>query len=107
MKFSWKTVLGVGAAVLAAGVALLYHHQDKLLYFPQVPTRDYTPVPPRITVERPDIQLDLVHEDVHFVATDGVKLHGWFIRHPDRPSTAPTVLFFHGNAGSMYMICCH
>lgn len=104
MKFSWKTVLGVGAAVVAAGVALLYRHQDKLLYFPQVPTREYMLVPRKMAINHSE-EFDIVHEDVNFVASDGVKLHGWFFRHPDRPSTAPTVIYFHGNAGSKSLTC--
>ncbi len=38
-------------------------------------------------------------EDVHFVAEDGVRLHGWFLPARER-GQAPraTVVFFHGNA---------
>lgn len=37
-------------------------------------------------------------EDVHFEASDGVKLHGWFVRGTD---AGRTILFFHGNAGNL------
>lgn len=40
----------------------------------------------------------LPHEEVWFTATDGVRLHGWWI--PSARPAAPTLLFLHGYAGS-------
>lgn len=57
---------------------------------------------------RTPADLGLVYEDVTFVSTDGVALHGWFL-----PAREPkgTVLFLHGNAenvsthiGSVYWL---
>lgn len=46
-----------------------------------------------------DWKLDgLEHEDVHFTASDGTKLHGWYIPHPQPKAV---VLFAHGNAGNI------
>lgn len=39
----------------------------------------------------------LAYEDVTFVASDGVKLHGWFV--PGQRDV--TLLWFHGNAGNI------
>lgn len=40
----------------------------------------------------------LKYEDVWFRTADDVKLHGWYIPHPDAKWT---LLFFHGNAGNI------
>lgn len=40
----------------------------------------------------------LPFEEVNFVSTDGTKLHGWFVDHPDAIGVA---LFCHGNAGNI------
>ncbi len=39
----------------------------------------------------------LEYEDAWFPATDGVKLHGWWVPQPG----APTLVWFHGNAGNI------
>lgn len=41
--------------------------------------------------------LGLAYEDVFFTASDGVRLHGWFV--PGREAT--TWVWFHGNAGNI------
>ena len=42
-------------------------------------------------------ELGLDYEEVHFLASDGVKLHGWFV--PGDSDT--TWIWFHGNAGNI------
>ena len=37
-------------------------------------------------------------EDVYFEAQDGTRLHSWYFHHS---KGAPTILFFHGNAGNL------
>ncbi len=39
-------------------------------------------------------------EDVWFTTTDGVQLHGWFLRAPQQPARG-TVLYSHGNGGNL------
>jgi hypothetical protein len=39
-------------------------------------------------------------EEVWFLTSDGVKLHGWFFRSTSRPAAA-TILYFHGNGGNL------
>lgn len=46
-------------------------------------------------VQTPD-NLDLAYEDVHFGASDGTRLHGWFL--PAQGRAQGTILFLHGNA---------
>ncbi|SDW47702.1 alpha/beta hydrolase [Thiocapsa roseopersicina] len=40
----------------------------------------------------------LQFEDVELTASDGTRLHGWFIPHPD---ATHTLIFFHGNTGNI------
>jgi hypothetical protein len=40
----------------------------------------------------------MTHEDVHFAASDGVRLNAWLI---SAGADAPMVLWFHGNAGNI------
>ena len=42
-------------------------------------------------------QLGLAYEDVFFTASDGVRLHGWYVP----GSRDVTLLWFHGNAGNI------
>lgn len=77
----------IGAALGYAGiVGGLYLLQDKLLYHP-VKTLTTTPV-----------EVGLSFEEVWLEAEDGVKLHGWWLPHPEAQKT---VLFLHGNAGNI------
>ncbi len=41
----------------------------------------------------------LKFEDVWLTASDGVKIHGWFL--PAATTNAPAILFLHGNAGNI------
>jgi hypothetical protein len=54
-------------------------------------------------------RIGLAYQDVYFEATDGVRLHGWFI--PAQGAATGTVFFLHGNAenisthiGSVYWL---
>lgn len=83
---------GVGGLVVA-GMALLVAFQEKLVYVPVLPglTKSYAITPSR---------LRLTYEDIWFSASDGVRLHAWFIKlFPD--TRGPTILFFQENAGNI------
>ncbi len=67
-------------------VACVYFFQDRLLY---MPSGDMLVTP---------AQAGLAFEDVDFIATDGIRLHGWYI--PAQEARA-TLLFCHGNAGNI------
>ena len=77
---------------LVAGYALLvgilYLLQDRMLYLPNVAGRALTMTPA-------DAGMDF--EDVRIATTDGVALHGWFVK----GQSARVLLFFHGNAGNI------
>lgn len=77
--------LALGYAALAAA---LYVFQSRFVYFPEMGRQDRaTPA-----------QLRLPFEDVRIATSDGETLHAWFV--PARQARA-TVLFLHGNAGSI------
>ncbi|UCC44356.1 MAG: alpha/beta hydrolase [Candidatus Zixiibacteriota bacterium] len=76
------TVLGVVVALLA----FLYFGQGKIIFIPSR-SIDATPA-----------DAGLAYEDVYIEVDDGVQIHGWYAR---QNSSAPTVLFCHGNAGNI------
>ncbi|XP_077473885.1 protein ABHD13 [Stigmatopora argus] len=91
------------ALILASVAGILYKFQDSLLYFPDQPSssRLYVPVPTGIP-----------HENVYIRTKDGVKLNLILMRYTGgdvvsgataapAPSTPPTILYFHGNAGNI------
>ena len=77
--------LVLGYAALAA---LLFVFQSRFIYFPEMGRQD------RATPS----QLRLPFEEVRIATADGETLHGWFVPAPDARAT---VLFLHGNAGSI------
>ena len=77
--------LVIGYAALAA---ILFVFQARFIYFPEMGRQDRaTPA-----------QLQLPFEEVRIATADGETLHGWFVPAPDARAT---VLFLHGNAGSI------
>lgn len=77
--------LMLGYAALAA---LLFIFQSRFIYFPEMGREDRaTPA-----------LLQLPFEEVHLATADGETLHGWFV---PAPQARATVLFLHGNAGSI------
>jgi len=81
-------ILAALVGVSGLVVLLAYAFQDRLVFFPDA----------RIEAT-PDL-LGLEYETVWMTATDGVRLHGWFVPAPDT-SQGPVALFFHGNAGNI------
>ena len=86
------------AAALLVGVALgVRFIENKLIFFPM----KGEPVKPEPAP---------VHEDVAFEASDGIRLHGWFVPPTVMPASTPAVgsgrgvpviLLLHGNAGNI------
>ncbi|CAN5124308.1 alpha/beta hydrolase [soil metagenome] len=87
-----KSLLHLAGAMLvlyALLLGLLYLFQSRLLYFPHVAGL-YSGARPS------DIGLD--YEEVMFLASDGVKLHGWLV---PAENARGVLLFMHGNAGNI------
>lgn len=82
------TILAVLALGYAALAAILYVFQSRFVYFPEI-GRDIVATP---------AMLRLPFEDVRIATADGETLAGWFVPATDARAT---VLFFHGNAGSI------
>lgn len=61
---------------------------NRFFYFP---TRDQPATPDK---------WGFLYEDVHFKSADGTKLHGWFLKAKSNKPKG-TVVFSHGNAGSL------
>jgi fermentation-respiration switch protein FrsA (DUF1100 family) len=53
---------------------------------------------PTSTIEFTPEDVGLPYEDVYFLASDGIRLNGWFIKAAD---PLATVLFCHGNGGNI------
>lgn len=85
----WLVKGGVGVGLFACAG---YFFQDYLLYFPTIQNS-------RTEFLKPKGEIAKVFEE-HFITTpDDVKLNIWLFRQP--LPNRPTILFFHGNAGSM------
>ena len=65
---------------------LLFVFQEKMVFFPGKRIGD-TPE-----------AAGLPYEDVYLVTDDNIRIHGWYVPHPDAKAT---LLFFHGNAGNL------
>lgn len=78
-----------------AVLGVLYNGQDKLLYYPEQPAQS------RLFVELPSMY-GLPYESLTTRTQDGVQINMFLIRQPPNLiSAAPTVIYFHGNAGNI------
>lgn len=79
----WKRVLRSAALaivlVFLIGGAFVMFFEDRFIYFPAKEELGKSP-----------------GEDVFLTTSDGVKIHGWHVTHPD---AKVSILYFHGNAG--------
>ena len=83
----WAAVALAGIVTLGMALALIVRALEPRMLFHPDPAESPTPAEDGIP-----------HEDVRFTTGDGETLHGWWIPRPE--PGAPTLLFFHGNAGS-------
>lgn len=94
--------LGAVVAGLVSIVAgLLYVKQDSLLYFPEIGGIPRRPSKnPRGYRNPKEHNVDF--EDCRIPCSDGVVIHAWLLWSSNNPPTStPTILFFHGNAGNI------
>ena len=82
-------VLFIGGFIYVLLCAYLYLMQSRLLYYPNVPSRELQGSPEDIGLE---------YETVTLATRDSVFLHGWYVP-ADRQKGV--LLFFHGNAGNI------
>ena len=81
-------LLFIIAGIYLLLVAIVFVAQAGMLYLPNLPGRDLDATPSAIGLD---------YEDVALRASDGVRVHGWFV-----PGESQRVLlYFHGNAGNI------
>lgn len=114
--FGWVAfgVKIVGTLVVVGGIAL-YTYQDKMLYIPNPPGFPKTPRenPPgcispeewstngkMITSRNEATETPIPFEEEYVPTADGKKIHTWLLLQKDS-ANAPTLMYFHGNAGNM------
>jgi len=82
--FHFLLALFIGFVLLAL---LLRWREPSMIYYP---SREVALTPE---------QAGLKFEDVWLTASDGARIHGWYL--PADGTTATAILFFHGNAGNV------
>lgn len=74
-------------------VGLFYNAQDFFVYHPQEPPES------KLIIPQPSLY-NLPFENVNLITSDSVQIHSYFIKQcTNIASTAPTIVYFHGNAG--------
>lgn len=91
----------VGGALVLCVVGLLWYFQEKLVFYPGVPRGFETPERNPKGLRHPE-ERGLPYEEIWVKTVDGIMLHCWLIKQKfaQVSKSAPTILFFHGNAGS-------
>lgn len=69
-----------------------------MLYVPSTPIHHMKDNPERY---RSPAERRMHFDDVNIVASDGTKLHGWLIYHPEQNKNCDTIVFMHENAGNI------
>ena len=88
MSTLW-TFLGWLAGAYGLLLVSIFFYQPRLLYYPNVPSRN-------VDVTPASVGLDF--EPIQFSTSDGVTLDGWFV---PKDGASHVLLFFHGNAGNI------
>jgi abhydrolase domain-containing protein 13 len=104
------TAAGAIGGLAVVALSLLYVFQDKLLYMPNPPGFPKTPEqnpagcisPNEWSTSGEFCQSNgcnpIPYEDVTITTDDGEHIHAWLLF---KSPTAPTLIYFHGNAGNM------
>jgi len=92
----FSTVLMIGAAGIGCVAVLLWIYQEKLLYFPNIP-----PEARKEFLSPRSFGLEALFEEVFITTPDGLRLQAYLILSPVDSHLAPTILYFHGNAGNL------
>ena len=96
----WQTILKYGCGFFVCMVAYLFVNQNNLLYVPKHPQ---FPRPNRLNPKgyKNPKEIGVEYENVNFKTQDGVKLNAWLMFSSVDSKNAPTLLYFHGNAGNI------
>lgn len=84
-----KTAVILAATLYGTMLLMLFLRQDGLVYYPDLPGREYEATP---------AQYSLSYENVALTTSDGARLAAWFV-----PAENPrgALLYAHGNAGNI------
>lgn len=83
------SVLALVGALYVVICLSLFFMQGRLLYYPNLPSREITATPAEIGLD---------FEPVTLTTSDGIRIKGWFV---PASQAKGTLLFFHGNAGNI------
>jgi pimeloyl-ACP methyl ester carboxylesterase len=88
ITFAWSALI-LAAVIYGAFCLVLFLTQAKLIFYPDIPSRQLAASP---------ADIGLAYESVTLTTSDDVRIHGWFV---PAPGAKGTLLFFHGNAGNI------
>lgn len=83
------SVLVIGGMLYGAICAYVFFMQARLIYYPNLPSRELTASP---------ADIGLQYESITITTSDDIRLHGWFV---PADKARGVMLFFHGNAGNI------
>jgi hypothetical protein len=84
----WSIIILAGG-LYGAFCLYLFLMQAKLIFYPNIPSRQLTSSPADIGLE---------YEPISIITSDQITLHGWFVPASEERGV---LLFFHGNAGNI------
>jgi len=95
-------IIGMVLTIFTAFLAMLYFNQENMLYLNKQDPNFQRPQdnPAHLKLRNPS-ERGMKYEDRYFDTEDGCRLHAWMIYAPDGAKDAPTIIFFHANAGNM------
>lgn len=94
---SWVPTIVTGLLLFSSFLGYLYFYQESLLYYPKQPIHLTKSNPPEY--RSPEFY-SIDYRELWATTTDGIKVHTWLLL-TKQPRKAPTLIFFHGNAGNM------
>mmetsp|Transcript_6283 Transcript_6283/g.9326 ORF Transcript_6283/g.9326 Transcript_6283/m.9326 type:complete len:291 (+) Transcript_6283:32-904(+) len=96
-RFFLASLAGVG---LVSVSSLVYFLQEKLIYIPDFPSKEYRDPDQNPQLYRNPGERQIPYENIQVPTKDGLLLHGWHLKqNPD----SPTIVFFQANAGNIGM----
>eukprot|EP00753_Platysulcus_tardus_P020443 PLAT8056.2.p1 GENE.PLAT8056.2~~PLAT8056.2.p1 ORF type:complete len:298 (+),score=116.54 PLAT8056.2:1-894(+) len=99
MGNSFGRTVGVIGLLVVAGLIMLYFNQGRLLYLPRMPGVPERPADNPRGYRSPE-EHGLRYEVINTKADDGHPVLAWLVKADEGSAAAPTLVFFHGNAGN-------
>lgn len=92
------TFIWVFASLGGIFLLVLFLYQDRLIYVPDVPSDS------KKVFIRPERFRIYQWDEIFLKTEDGENIQSWLLKHPTNSKNCPTLLYFHGNAGSILFI---